>query len=354
MKLVIFGLVVSSAWANGHATSWRALIGALTERGHDLTFFERDQRYYAEHRDLRRLTGARLVLYRDWNSVERRALSAAARADVVITTSYCPGGAALQRALFGVRGPRHVFYDMDTPVTLEGLAAGDARVLDYLCAAHIAQFDLYLSFSSGPLLADLSTRWGARAVAPLHLCINAGMHGRGRRVARYAARLGCLATFAADRQPALEALLLAPARRMPGARFTLAGAQYPAGCDWPTNVARWEHVIPGEHAAFYRSSDFTLNLTRAAMRRAGYAPQGRLFEAASCGVPIISDDWPGLEEFFEPGREMVVARDTDDVCRTLRDFGGHRRRQMAWRARRRVLAEHSGARRAQQLEQILH
>ena len=162
--------------------------------------------------------------------------------------------------------------------------------------------------------------------------------------------LGYLGTYSDDRQPKLEALLNEPARRWPEGRFCAAGAQYPEMLAWPANVAHIEHLSPAEHARFYNEQRFTLNVTRAEMVASGYAPSVRLFEAAACGVPIISDEWHGLEQFFSPGAEILIARSGEDTLRFLRELPPGDARAIGMRARERVLARHTGEHRARQLE----
>jgi spore maturation protein CgeB len=159
-----------------------------------------------------------------------------------------------------------------------------------------------------------------------------------------------MGTYSDDRQPKLETLLCAPARAYPRGRFVVAGPQYPAAIDWPANVERIEHLAPGEHRAFYNAQRWTLNVTRAAMVRTGWSPSVRLFEAAACGVPIISDAWDGLETIFTLGEEILVARSADECAAILRETPDRARRQIGARARARVLAEHTAARRALELE----
>jgi spore maturation protein CgeB len=151
----------------------------------------------------------------------------------------------------------------------------------------------------------------------------------------------------------VEALLLEPARRRPGERFCVAGSMYPPEIEWPANVARIEHLPPGEHPRFYCSADFTLNLTRPEMRAVGYAPSVRLFEAAACGVPIISDPWPGIETILEPGREIFLAQNAQDVSATLEGAGPARRSEVAAAARGRILREHTAARRVERLHELV-
>ena len=159
-----------------------------------------------------------------------------------------------------------------------------------------------------------------------------------------------MGTYSADRQPTLKRLLLDPARSEPERRFVVAGPQYPGAIEWPANVERIEHLAPSRHRAFYNEMTFALNVTRADMVAAGYSPSVRLFEAAACGVPIISDDWAGLDELFEPDAEILIAHDTEDVLRHLRDLTEGQRRAIGERACARVRASHTAAHRAADLE----
>ena len=351
MNLAIFGLTVSSSWGNGHATLWRGLITALTQAGHRVTFFERDVSYYAQNRDLTDLgAGGTLVLYRDWDEVAAQAALAADAADAAIVTSFCPDGIAASSLVLGSRARVRCFYDLDTPVTLDRLLLGEA--VPYIGADGLAGFDLVLSYTGGAALEALRSRLGAaRAVAFYGWAAPAVYHAAPAQP-RYAADLSYLGTYAADRQDALERLFVVPARVRAAGRFVIGGAQYPADFPWTRNIFFVRHLPPVEHPAFYSSSRITLNVTRAAMARMGWCPSGRLFEAAACGCPILSDTWPGLADFFEPGREILVASDTAGALDAL-DTGPDALALLASRARARVLAEHTAAHRARTLETLL-
>jgi spore maturation protein CgeB len=240
------------------------------------------------------------------------------------------------------------FYDIDTPVTLAKLAAEDA---EYLSAEIIPGYDLYLSFTGGPTLDALERRYGAPAARALYCSVDAEHHRPLERPHRW--DLSYLGTYSADRQPTLRTLLIEAARRAPDLTFCVAGPQYPADIDWPANVERLDHVPPAEHPAFYAASRFTLNVTRADMIAAGYSPSVRLFEAAACGVPIISDVWEGLETLLAPGREIILAEGADAVLSALRELPEAARGGLGRRARRRVLAGHTADHRASELEAIL-
>jgi spore maturation protein CgeB len=350
MNLCIFGLTISSSWGNGHATLWRGLCRQLARLGHRVTFFERDVSYYSRHRDLREPDGCRLCLYRSWPEVEADAAAELDGSDVAMVTSYCPDAIPASQMVSSAGNVLRVFYDLDAPVTLASLEAGEP--VDYLPREGLADFDLVLSFTGGRALAELSRRLGARRVAPLYGSVDPDVHQPRSAVGERAVDLSYLATYAADRQDAVDRLFLAPARRLPERSFLLGGSLYPAEVAWPDNVERIEHVPPGRHPAFFASSRLTLNATRSSMARMGYCPSGRLFEAAACGAAIVSDWWQGLDEFFEPGREILVARSTDDVL----EFLARPDRELAAigaAARRRALTDHTAERRARQMIEVL-
>ena len=344
MRLIIFGLSVSSSWGNGHATLWRGLIAALTAAGHRVTFFERDVAYYAENRDLTELgAGADLVLYRDWPEVVAQARRAADEADAAVVTSFCPDALAAADMLGASRVPLRCFYDLDTPVTLDRLAAN--APVPYIGPRGLADFDLVLSYTGGAALDALRQRLGARRTAALYGWVDPALYRPVAAEPRYAAELSYLGTYAPDRQDALVRLFVAAARARPDRRFVIGGAQYPKDFPWAPNIFFVRHLPPGEHPGFYASSRLTLNVTRAAMAAMGWCPSGRLFEAAACGTPILSDDWPGLDAFFEPGREIMIAGSTADALRAI-DTPQEDLARMAACARARVLAEHTAAQRA--------
>jgi spore maturation protein CgeB len=345
VKFVFLGLSITSSWGNGHATTYRALLRALHRRGHELTFLERDVPWYADHRDLPRPDYARVGLYRSLIQLQHEFAGTIANADCVVVGSYVPQGIAVCRWVLANASGLTSFYDIDTPVTLARLERGDC---DYLATDLIPRFDFYLSFTGGPTLDLLELEHGARCARPLYCSIDPEHYFPTRAPEKW--MLGYLGTYSPDRQAGLERLLLAPACMLPQMNFVVAGPQYPAGVVWPPNVARIDHLSPSRHRAFYNSQRFTANLTRADMRAAGYSPSVRLFEAAACATPIISDDWAGLDEFFVPGEEILIATSTRDVVTILRETSARDARAIGERARERVLAEHTAEHRAAELE----
>ncbi|HEX6533325.1 MAG TPA: glycosyltransferase [Gemmatimonadaceae bacterium] len=345
LDIVILGLSITSSWGNGHATTYRGLVRELTARGHRVLFLERDVPWYAENRDLPKPPYGRTALYRGLGELRRRWADAVRNADLVIVGSYVPDGVAVGEWVTSTARGATAFYDIDTPVTLAKLRR---REWEYLTPALVSRYDLYLSFTGGPTLERIERTYGSPMARPLHCSVDASLYAPMRTERRW--DLGYMGTYSDDRQPALERLLLAPARRWTAGRFVVAGPQYPATIEWPANVRRVTHLAPREHAAFYSAQRFTLNITRADMIAAGYSPSVRLFEAAACGTPVISDSWPGLDAFFALGDEILVARSTADVLCYLRDLPEEARLAIGQRARRRVLAEHTAAHRAAELE----
>jgi spore maturation protein CgeB len=350
VKIVIFGLTISSAWGNGHATLWRGLCRALAGRGYDVTFYERDVPYYAANRDLLDPPGCRLRLYDDWDAVAAEAAREVAGATVAMVTSYCPDAIEACRLVVGSRAELRVFYDLDTPVTLSHVNSG--RRVPYVPAEGFRHFDLVLSYTGGRALDELRTRLGARQVAPLYGSVDPDAHRRVPVSSGPRADLSYLGTYAADRQDRLERLFVEPARRRPGRRFVLGGSQYPEDFPWTPNMFYVWHTPPPAHPEFYCSSLLTLNVTRGAMADMGYCPSGRIFEAAACGTPILTDEWEGLSAFYEPGEEILVARSTDDALDAL-DLSEAELARIAGAARERTLSEHTAACRAEELERLL-
>ncbi|WP_206030329.1 glycosyltransferase [Roseomonas sp. AR75] len=347
MRLVVLGLSLSSSWGNGHATTWRALLRACAARGHDILFLERDVSWYAAHRDLARPDFCRLAFYGDLAELAAWR-NEIAEADAVIVGSFVPEGAAVGALVQRLAGGSVAFYDIDTPVTLARLARGEH---DYLSPAVMRGYDLYLSFTGGPTLEALERRHGVKRARVLYCSVDPEAYAP--RAVPLQWDLSYLGTWSADRQPTLERLLLEPARRAPGLRFVVAGAQYPGDIAWPSNVTRIDHVPPAEHAAFYAASRFTLNITREDMREAGWSPSVRLFEAACCGTPVISDTWPGLADLLEPGEQILLAEHGAEVLSALRGMSDPQRRAMARAARSRVLSAHTAAHRAAELDAYL-
>jgi spore maturation protein CgeB len=348
MRIVILGLSITSSWGNGHATTYRGLVRALAARGHDILFLERDTPWYASNRDLPSPPFGETHLYGTLPELEEQWGDAVKTADLVVVGSYVPDGIAVGE--WAVRTARGItaFYDIDTPVTLAQLARNECT---YLSPSLLPRYELYLSFAGGKVLETLETQWQARRARPFLCAFDPDIYYPAPTAAAW--DLGYLGTYSDDRQPALSRLLLQAAQQWPQGRFCVAGPQYPSDIDWPANVTRIEHLPPAEHRAFYNSQRFALNITRADMIALGWSPSVRLFEAAACAVPVISDWWAGLDNYFTPGKEILISRAPEETLHFLRDLPEDERLAIGAAARARALGSHTAAHRAQQLEQYL-
>jgi len=345
LDIVILGLSITSSWGNGHAVTYRALANALSQRGHKVTFLEREAPWYRDNRDLTDAEYCRIELYDNLREVPKRFGQLVANANLVIIGSYVPDGVRLADWITSHARGITAFYDIDTPVTLAGLDSGKTS---YISAALIPRFDLYLSFTGGPLLNVIEEIYGSPRARALHCTADLSAAADPDSSSRWA--LGYLGTYAPDRQPALEQLLLETSRHLSDRQFAVAGPKYPNDVRWPANVTRIEHLPPSRHKEFYTSQRFTLNITRDNMRVAGFSPSVRLFEAAAAGVPIMTDKWPGLETFFSPGREIIVVEGTHQVIQVINELPEERRRDIAAAGRQRFLRSHTPQHRARQIE----
>ncbi len=346
--IVILGLTVTSSWGNGHATTYRSLIRGLAERGHRILFLERDAEWYAGNRDEPNPAGATTKIYQNLNELMAQYEKAVKQAQLVIVGSYVPQGVECGEWVTSVARGATAFYDIDTPITLAKLEAGD---YEYITPQLIRRYDAYLSFTGGPTLEVIESRYRSPMARALYCSVDPEKYRPIRTATRW--DLGYLGTYSGDRQPTLDRLLVQPARRWSEGLFAVAGPQYPESIQWPSNVDRTIHLSPHEHPAFYAAQRFTLNVTRDAMRKAGYSPSVRLFEAGACAVPVITDWWPGLDEIFRIGKEVLLAETTEDVMRFMHDVSDEQRQAIAAAARRRVLTEHTPRQRALQLESLI-
>ena len=351
MKVVVYGLTITSSWGNGHATTYRSLLRALSERGHTVVFVEKDVEWYRSNRDCPEPDCCRVELYSDWAAEHARLLNLANDADVVVIGSYFPDGIAAAEALFSRGRVPVLFYDIDTPITLTALRLRGHT--EYLKSALIPEFAAYLSFTGGPALRELEERFGARRAIAFYCSVDASIYKPVPIREEFRCELSYLGTYAPDRQPGLMRLLNGAAEQMPASTLRVAGPQYPAEVAWAPNVQRTIHIPPGDHPAFYSSSRFTLNLTRADMIAAGYSPSVRLFEASACGTAILSDWWNGLDTLLTPGEEVLLPADADEVVAILRGLSEDQRTRLGRRARERILAEHTSQHRALEFERVV-
>ncbi len=347
MKWVVFGQSVSSAWGNSQATHWRALAAALGRRGVRLIFFERDRPYFARNRDLYELPGGgQLCLYSDWEHALPWARRQLLDADVVLVTSHAADAVAATQLIEEATRPLKVFWDLDPCHTLGELFGGTPPA--YLGKGGLSGFDLVLSVTGGNVLSELQRQLGARRAVAAYPCVDPAWHCPAEPTDLYRNDLSFLGSYSVEKHEALASLLLGPARAVPHRRFLVGGPQYPKNFAASQNVHMLRYVTPSEHSAFFGSSRLTLSVTRPELLDMGWCPSVRLFEAAAAGAPILCQGFVGLSDFLEPGREVLLARDQEDVLQAM-SLSDHELCRQAIDARERVLEEHSADRRAAQL-----
>jgi spore maturation protein CgeB len=348
MKIVVFGLSITSSWGNGHATTFRALFRALHSRGHKITFFEKDLEWYASNRDLPQPDFCQVRLFENWEQIRPIARRELANCDVAMVGSYFPDGIAAMTEMLESAAPVKTFYDIDTPITVATLRKKEQT--DYVEAAQLRDLDVYFSFTGGPMLREIETGFKVRQAVPLYCSFDPDRYHPMPASRRYQCDLSYMGTYAFDRQPKIDQLLVEVARKLPDKKFIVAGPQYPKTIKWPLNLRRITHLNQRWHPHFYSSSRFTLNVTRRDMVVAGYSPSVRLFEAAACGAAMISDNWPGLDTFFKPGSEILLPAATEDAIRYVIELSDQERRSIGRNAMERVLAEHTSEQRATEFE----
>jgi spore maturation protein CgeB len=345
LNIVILGLSVTSSWGNGHATTFRGLIRELDKKGHKVTFLERDVPWYASNRDLPNPPFCKTILYSNLEELKSQHSELITNADLIVVGSYVPGGVAVGEFVTTTANGVTAFYDIDTPVTLAKLERGD---FEYLCPELIPQYQLYLSFTGGPTLQKIEQQYGSPAARAFYCSFDTELYFPEQANLKW--DLGYLGTYSDDRQPPLEKLMLNAAQKLSEQKFVVAGPQYPQNIQWNKNVERIEHLPPSEHRKFYNSQRFAMNITRADMIKAGYSPSVRLFEAAACGTPIISDYWDGIDSIFEIDTEILISKSADDTIAYLTTISEEERKFISERARQKVLNHHTAAHRASELE----
>lgn len=351
MKISFYASSLVSAYWNGAATYYRGLIRALAARGHQVTFFEPDAYDRQKHRDIDDPAWARVVVYPPTEEGVDRALEQGADADLIVKASGVGVfDGYLEGAVAGLESDHNVvaFWDVDAPATLERIfdSPGDPF------AALIPEYDVIFTYGGGEPVVSAYRSLGAKRCVPVYNALDPETHFQVALDQRFAGALAFLGNRLPDREHRVEEFFLGPAARLPELTFVFGGAGWR---DKPKsgNIRYFDHVYTRDHNVFNCSSLAVLNVSRESMARYGYSPATRVFEAAGAAACIITDYWEGIELFLEPAKEILVARDGDDVIRHLRELTAERARAIGEAARLRVLAEHTYAHRAKQVEEVL-
>lgn len=352
LRIAFFGSSLVSAFWNGAATYYRGLIRALAERGHRVTFFEPDAYDRQKHRDMPDPDWAEVVVYRgDSNYSALEALEHARGADLVVKASGVGVyDELLEAAVLDLKRPGTLvaFWDVDAPATLDRVQSNFGDPFRPL----IPRYDLVLTYGGGDPVVSAYEALGAATCVPIYNALDPHTHFPVAADPRFTSDLGFLGNRLPDREARVEEFFLRAAELLPQRKFLLGGSGW-GDRSLPSNVTYAGHVYTRDHNAFNRTPTAVLNINRASMARYGFSPPTRVFEAAGAGACLISDAWTGLDFFLEPDREVLVAHSGADVARHLETLTPARAHAIGEAARSRVLANHTYAHRAQQLEQVL-
>ena len=346
LDIVIIGPSILASHANSTAELYRGLINELAQHGHRTVFLEPYHPATERRRDMLRSPYCEVWVYRSTEQLLSEYLPAIQSADAVMLGNGIPDTDRIAEWIANEARGITIYYDTNLARTDAHLRAGDTPT-DCLSCRTVANFSLFLSTTGGPTLERVARQNHIRRARPLYESIDPYSYYRTDADKSY--DLGFIGNYKADRTKLLEQLLLRPAEHTPNRQFALAGGGYPAGTVWPQNLTYLEHLPATNHVDYYNRQRATLVVSRSDRRRMGYTPSRRLLEAAACGVPLLSDDWAGLGEFFEPGREVFTVGSEHDVLDVLYGTEDDLRRRCGAAARARVLAEHTTGHRARQL-----
>jgi spore maturation protein CgeB len=351
-QIAMFGSSLVSAYWNGAATYYRGIIRALDRLGYRVTFYEPDAYDRQKHRDIPDPEWARVVVYPPTQDGVERALEAASDADILVKASGVGVFDTFLETELPRLGTEHrltVFWDVDAPATLERIRDDE----DDPFRLSVPRFDLVLTYGGGPPVMAEYLRFGARRCVPIYNALDPDTHHPVPPQQRFAADLAFLGNRLPDREARVREFFLEPARRLPDRRFVLGGSGWGEHVDLPPNVDYVGHVYTRDHNAFNCSPHAVLNVNRDSMARFGWSPPTRVFEAAGAGACLICDAWEGLEDFLEPGREVLGVGSGADVASLLSRLGTDEARRIGEAARARVLAEHTYVHRAAELHALL-
>lgn len=352
LNIAFFGSSLVSAYWNGAATYYRGIVRALSERGHRITFYEPDAYGRQQNRDIPDPDWARVVVYSAESAdAVLQTVEQARGADLVIKASGVGVfDELLEEAVLDLQTPstRVVFWDVDAPATLDRISHNPSDAFRAL----VPRFDFILTYGGGDPVVEAYESFGARACVPIYNALDPHTHFRVTSDPRFAGDLGFLGNRLPDRERRVEEFFLRVASMLPEKRFLLGGSGW---ADKPksANVNYVGHVYTRDHNAFNSTPSAVLNINRESMARYGFSPPTRVFEAAGAGACLITDFWEGIEMFLEPDKEVLVARDAEEVANHLTLLDRDRARQIGQAALKRIQNEHTYAHRVEQLESIL-
>ena len=354
MNIAFFGSSLLSAYWNGAATYYRGILRAMHERGHRITFYEPDAWERQRHCDIEPPDYAASVVYPAES--EKKVLSivrrAARRADLVVKASGVGVfDALLERAVLECRNScsATAFWDVDAAASLDRMESDPRDALRQL----IPEYDLIFTYGGGEPVVQAYRALGAKRCVPIYNALDPSTHHPVAPDARFAAQLAFLGNRLPDREARVREFFFGPALAHPDFIMLLGGSGWDAAASEFPNLRYLGHVYTADHNAFNSTPRAVLNICRDSMARYGFSPPTRVFEAAGAGACLITDQWEGVQNFLEPGRECLVARDGDEVSAIIDALDAGEANRIGAAALQRVLAEHTYAQRAVQVEKAL-
>ena len=351
LNIAFFGSSLLSGYWNGAATYYRGIIRALHQRGHRVTFYEPDAYDRQQHRDIAEPPWARVVVYKNTLDEALRHMAGACEADIIVKASGVGVfDEVLESAALDQKTSSNaiVFWDVDAPATLDRVKQDSQDPF----REKIPRYDLILTYGGGDPVISAYKHFGARECVPIYNALDETTHFPVERSPLFESTLAFLGNRLPDREARVDEFIFRAATMMPGKNFLLAGNGW-QDKPMPGNVRYLGHLPTAQHNAFNSSPLAVLNISRASMAQYGFSPATRVFEAAGAGSCIISDQWVGIDQFFEPGKEIVVACDGAEVAGHLSELSPQQARSIGDAARKRVLAEHTYAHRILELERLL-
>jgi len=345
LDFVFFGLTITTSWGSDHITSLRGLIKELHKNGHNIQFFERDSALYATNRDLPNPDYCKVTLYNSVENMKIKYQTQIKNADVVIVGSDVPEGWEIGKWVIRTAKGIKIFYDFDSHITMERF---QTKNYINITPQLLPQYDLYLSFTGGALLKQIEMVYSSPMARPLYCSVDPEIHNHKEMPAQW--DLGFLGTYSVARQPLLEKSIFSTAKEWSDGKFVVAGPNYPDFIKWPDNIQQLNYITPSQHSDFYNSQRYTLNISRGSETSKAYSPRCRVFEAAGCGTPIITDYWEGLETFFIPGKDLLIADTSEDILFYLKNLSEEERLKIGNNGRLRALKSHTAKHRANEFE----
>lgn len=350
LNIAFFGSSIVSAYWNGAATYYRGIVKALHTMGHQITFYEPDIYERQKHRDIEDPEWCNIKIYPPDEGVLRELLLEASGADVIIKASGVGAfDCLLEQEVVRLKEEDKlvIFWDVDAPATLDRIQNDPQDPFRDL----IPKYDFILTYGGGQPVIDAYESFGSKKCLPIYNALDTDTHFPVQPVSKYKSALAFLGNRLPDREQRVETFFLKPAKQLPHYQFLLGGSGW-GDKNLPSNVTYTGHVYTKDHNAFNCTPTVVLNISRDSMAHYGFSPATRVFEAAGAGACIITDYWEGIDNFFEPNKEILIARNSDEVIQLMKALTPEKAKKIGTAAYKKVLSTHTYKHRAYLLESV--